>query len=71
LEVWVSKEQEGTQPYANATSRPRVKLLDFKHLSEDLINDYYEGKTLPVNKVSYNFDDAIEMFLTKINNAVS
>ena len=67
LEVWVSKEQEGSLPYVNLASRPRVKLLDFGYLQEKLIADYYQSSTLSLSKVSYNFEKTIKMFMNKLN----
>lgn len=69
LEVWVSKEQEGTHPYENNTSRPRVKILDFTNLKSTFITDYFKSKTLPYSKVDYSFSTATNAFIQAITSA--
>jgi hypothetical protein len=54
LEVWVSKEQEGTVPYINVQNRPIVKAVDFKNLKTTLIEDYYNSLNLPFLKTNFS-----------------
>tara|TARA_R110002012_G_scaffold220618_1_gene392273 strand:+ start:24327 stop:25430 length:1104 start_codon:yes stop_codon:yes gene_type:complete len=55
LEVWVSKEQNGTLPYINKEAQPRVKALDFLNIDPFIISDYYWSQSLPFSRKKFQF----------------
>ncbi len=66
LEVWVSKEQEGTIPYLNLASRPRVKSINFSKMENDLIKDFHSSLSLPLIKVNYYYSSVSSFFIMNL-----
>jgi hypothetical protein len=56
LDVWFSKEQLGTVPYMNYTTRPTVTAVDFKNLDITLIEDYFKYQNLPLSEEKFYFE---------------
>lgn len=68
LDVWVSKEQTGCQPYLQTESQPFVKAIDYNKLSPDLILDYYNllSKDLPVVEPDFYYESVIDELLNHL-----
>ena len=67
LEVWVTKEQEGSMSYLDRNRQPRIMLLDFENFDETLIESYKNSKKLPLANYNFSFENECAILIGMMN----
>ena len=68
LEVWVTKEQEGTLPYLDSNNQPRVMALDFENFDQTLIKSHKAARILPYKTHLFNFENQLDSIVAAMLN---
>ena len=66
LEVWVTKQQEGSLPYLDSNNQPRVMALDFDNFNETLINSYLASDSLPYKTNFFNSENQLDSLINNM-----
>lgn len=66
LEVWVTKQQEGSLPYLDSNNQPRVMALDFDNFNETLINSYLASDSLPYKTHFFNSENQLDSLINNM-----
>jgi len=68
LDVWVSKEQEGTKPFINYENRPLVRAIDFNNIEGSIIKDYYDSLYLPRVSLDYSCEKELKSLIQTLKS---